>query len=125
MPMRASLRPPLPRPWKNPAIGAEGRASLPRAWKDRDIGAERLRDIARRGVVVGEIVDQLLGPDRGRLRQDIPVQRGADEGIGGGVDIDREGRDRLLADQLERILRDRSELVAADIMIAARDVGFL
>ncbi len=89
----------------------------PGAGEDRDIGAERLIGRARRSVAIGEIIDHLLGPHRRRLGQDVAVERGADEGIGGGVDIDREGRDRILTRDLERILGRGGELVAADIVI--------
>jgi hypothetical protein len=42
-----------------------------RAGEDRDIRGERLLRGARRGIVIGEIVDQLLGPHRRGLGQDI------------------------------------------------------
>ena len=74
----------------------------------------------RRRVIVGEIIDHFLGPHRGRLGQDILVQRGADPRIRSGVDVDREGRDRRLADDLERVFGEVGELVAADVVIGRR-----
>ena len=102
-------------------------ARRPGAREHGDIGAERLSRALRRRIVVVEIVDHFLGPDRGRLRQDVLVERGPDPGIGGGVDVDREGRDRRLADDLEGVFGDVGELVAADILVGrrpdARDVA--
>src|SRR6185369_14527453 len=85
--------------------------------EERDIGTERLRRGLGRGIVVMEIVDHFLGPDRRRLGQDILVQRGAHPAVGSSVDIDREGRNRRFADDVERILGEGGELVAALVMV--------
>jgi hypothetical protein len=57
-------------------------------------GSARLRP----GIVVVEIVDQLLDPHRVARRQAALVEEPADIGIAGGVDVDREGRDRVIGD---------------------------
>src|SRR5260370_1293482 len=89
-------------------------ALLPGAREDRDARPERLVRRRRRLVAVREVVDQLLDPHRVRLRQDVAAERGPHEGIGRGVDVDREGRNRRLADEPERIIRRAGELIAPD-----------
>src|SRR5206468_10642646 len=44
----------------------------------------------------------------------VAVEGGPHEGVGRGVDVDREGRDRRLADLAEGIVRRAGELVASD-----------
>ena len=63
--------------------------------------------VARRGrVVVGEVVEQLLDPDRVLRRQRALVEEPADVGVAGGVDVDRERRERLVPDAEERVVDD-------------------
>ena len=45
--------------------------------------------------VIGEVVDHLLDAHAIGVRQLARLQRPAHEGIGGGIDIGREGRDRV------------------------------
>ena len=96
-------------------------AVRPRAGKHRGRDPERLGGRCRRLVGVREVVDQLLGAHRRRLRQDVAVERGAHERIGGGVHVDRERGDRRLAHHLEGILAGARELVAADIFGGGQD----
>src|SRR5690606_7941030 len=50
-----------------------------------------------------EVVDQFLHPHRVGPRQDALLQRAADEGIGSGVHIDREGRNGIFGGGPDRI----------------------
>ena len=92
----------------------------PRARHHRDIGAERRLLRPRRRVVIAEVVDQFLAPHRIRLREDVAVERRAHPRIRRRVDVDREGRDRDLANDLERIFVGMRELVAALIVVRRR-----
>ena len=82
------------------------------------MGGERGLAACRRRIVVGEVVDQLLDAHRIGLRQHALVERGAHEGVGGGVHVDGEGGDRLLGRDLHRVRVERGEAVAALVAVA-------
>ena len=80
-------------------------ARRPGRGRHRHGGEEGLVARGRLGVAIVEIVDQLLDPHRIARRQLAVVEEAADIGVGGGVDVDREGRHRRLGDALDRIDR--------------------
>ncbi len=77
--------------------------ALPGAVGQLDAGGEGLLFAFRLGIVVVEVVDHLLGADRALGRQAIGIEEPSDVGIGGRVDVYREGRQRLLRHQHEGI----------------------
>ena len=83
---------------------------------------ERVAAARRRGrIVVGEVVEQLLDPDGVLGRQLVLLQQeAADVGVAGRVDVDREGRERLLDGPHEGILLNPVERLA----VAARPLGW-
>ena len=86
--------------------------SIPGRGDDGDRGLERCVGSFGRGVGVGEIVDHLLDAHRVLLRHFPGIEGTAREGIGGRVDIEREGRDGLGGDLLDAIVREHRQLVA-------------
>ena len=107
-----SISKPLMPIWTSRVSGFHGVGMTETLASKRHVGARRPR------IVVGKVVDQLLDPHRVLLRQHAVVQRGAREGIGRRVDVDGEGRDRLLGRKMDRVGVDLLELVAALVMIA-------
>ncbi len=90
----------------------ELRALVPRRRHD---GYGRLERLFRRlgsFPVVGEIIDQLLDTHGIGVRQAAGQQRAADIGIGGRIDIRREGGDRIGRDALHRVRIGRGEALA-------------
>ena len=85
---------------------------VPGRGHERDAGRERGLAALGAGVVVGEVVDELLDPHRVRLRQHPAVEGRAHEAVGGGVCVDRERGDRLLGDHLDGVGVEARELVA-------------
>src|SRR5262249_10297575 len=57
-------------------------------------------------VVVGEVVDQLFDADRVTRRQLAVAQEAPDVAVGGAVDVDAEGGERVRRDGEKRILGD-------------------
>ena len=85
-----------------PVLGVPGAAG--------HLDVDRERVVAGRGrVVVGEVVDQLLDPDGVLRRPRVLVEEAPDVGVGGGVDVDREGRQRGGPHAEERVLDDPVE----------------
>jgi len=81
---------------------------IPGAAGDLDIHRERV--VAGRGrVVIREIVQQFLDPDRILGGELILIQEPPDVGVTRRVDVDRERRERLLGDADERVIHDRGE----------------
>ena len=66
--------------------------------------------------VIGEVVDHLLDADRVGLRQVAFLQRAPREGIGRGVDVDREGRDRVFGGGVDRIGLEFLDAVAVFLL---------
>ena len=80
---------------------------IPRAAGDLDMHGEGVRaGGGRRGVVIGEVVEQLLDADGVLRRQHVLGEVTADVGVAGRVHVDREGRERLGRRRAERVLRD-------------------
>ena len=85
---------------------------VPRRGQHRDRRPEGRAAVLGQRIVVGEVVDHLLDA-HGLLRRQLRrIERPAHEGIGGAVDIDREGRDRLARHALDRVGGWRREAVA-------------
>src|SRR5690606_31111383 len=74
--------------------------------RGRDLGAHAERHFARgrRGVAVAEVVDELLGADRVRRRAHAHAQHAPHVAVAAGVDVDGEGRDRLLGGAPHRVV---------------------
>ena len=86
-------------------IPVEPMFTVPRAGVDLDVRGER-GTVARRGIVVGEVVDQLLDAD-GVLRRELAVgQELSDVAVRGRVHVDGEGRKRVLDGTAEGVLGD-------------------
>ena len=92
-------------------------AGLPGAGRHDHAGREGPGALGRQRIVVVEVVDQLLDAHGVLLRHHAAIQLAPHEGVGSRVDVDREGRDRVLGDPLDRVLCDRLELVAADVFV--------
>jgi hypothetical protein len=67
-------------------------------WARRELGVDRERAvlILRCGIGVVEVVDELLGANRVRIRQHTLIEQAADVGVGGRIDVDRKGRHGVL-----------------------------
>ena len=107
-----------PRPPRQ-VVAAQADAEQPRIGvprRRRHVGrdGERPRPVLRGGIIVAEIVQHLLGPHRRLRRQLAGVQHPPDIGVGAGVDVDREGRDRRLGDGQHR--SDRLAVIAFAIV---------
>ena len=93
------------------------RLGIPWRGHDGDIRLERRVQAVGCRVVVREVVDELLHANRVRGRQYTLVEPRPHEGVGRGVDVDGEGRDRLFGDDLDRVRVERLEAVAALIAV--------
>ena len=78
---------------------------VPRA--GREFGGHRERIVAvRLRIIEAEVVDQLLDAHGARGRQRPVGQEPADVRIGGGIDVDRERRQRIVRDATQAALVD-------------------
>ena len=77
---------------------------VPRARADLGGGAEGHVPALRQRIGIAEVVDELFDPHRIGLRQAPLDQDAADVGIGTGIDVDAEGRHRLLQGALEGVV---------------------
>ena len=85
---------------------------LPRAAGHLDVCSEG-NVVLRAGVVVVEVVDQLLDPDRVRRREPpFSEQEPPHVGVGGRVDVDREREKRLILYSAEGVFDKAVVLVA-------------
>ena len=76
--------------------------------------------IRRRSVVVVEVVDQFLDPNRIGSRQLVGThQEVTGLAVAGRVDVDREGAERMLGDSFEGVVGDRFEPIAGNARTAA------
>ena len=81
---------------------------LPGAGGDLDVHGEGIgAGGGRRGVIVGEVVEQLLDADGVRGREHALGEEAADVGVAGRVHVDRERRERLGRRCVEGVLGDR------------------
>ncbi len=78
-------------------------ALVPGRGEQSEIDGERIVRALRPGIGVVEIIDHLLDSHRIDGRQHALLQETPDIGVGCGVDVDRQGRDRIFAHQLHRI----------------------
>lgn len=83
----------------------EAMPGLPRAGGDLRVDCERPGS-GGRGVVIGKVVDQFLDANRPGRRPVALLQESADVGVGGGVDVDRKGRQRRGGDELKAAFVD-------------------
>ena len=91
----------------------ELRLTVPRRGGGIERDGEGCATIRRARIIVAEIIDHLLGPHRGGWRQ-LPLRQiAAGIGIGAGIDIDREGGDRLVRGEFDR--GDRFAVIALAI----------
>ena len=84
----------------------EGMGGGPGAGGGLDVDGEGIFAL-RRGVVIGEIVDQFLDADGVGGRELAGFQKAADVGIGRRVHVDGEGGERFIEDRPERVGRER------------------
>ena len=85
---------------------------VPRRRHHADGGIERRFGAVRPLPVVGKIIDHLLDAHRIGLRQNSFLQRPPHEGVGRSVDVDREGRHRVLQRGLHGIGLEGLDAVA-------------
>ncbi len=95
-------------------------ARRPGRGRHRDVRLERLVRRGRTLIAVVEIVEQLLHTHRVARRQRAVSEEAAHIGVGGGIDVDGEGRDRLLADALHRIGRRVRVFLGVEIWLLHR-----
>jgi hypothetical protein len=69
----------------------------------------------RQRVIVAEVVDQLFGAHGVLRRQAAGIEHAAHVGIGCGVDVDREGRNRIGGDDVDRVGIDVLIIFAVDV----------
>jgi hypothetical protein len=67
--------------------------------------------VVRQGIIIIEVVDQLLYADRILGRQLSVIEKAADVGVGGRVDVDGEGGQRVLGDLQKAVLVDPGVLL--------------
>ncbi len=80
---------------------------IPGAAGDLDMHGEgMLARFRGRRVVIGEVIQHLFDAHRVPGRQHVLGEKAADVGIAGGVDVDREGRERLAGRPVERVVDD-------------------
>ncbi len=82
----------------------EQRLRIPRRRRHFRSHAERHVAARRRRVAVVEIVDHLLDTHRVLRRQLAGVEEAAHVGVRAGVDVDGERRDRLIGDEVHRVV---------------------
>ncbi|MCY1298203.1 hypothetical protein D9M70_476770 [compost metagenome] len=87
-------------------------AAVPRRRGHRHRRLERLGGGFRARPIIGEVIDHLLDPHGVTLRHLPFHQRAAHEGVGRGVDINREGGDRLGQNAFDRIAVGLAEVLA-------------
>jgi len=79
--------------------------------------------VARRAVIIAEVVDHLFDAHRTRRRQPALVDEPPDVGVGGSVHVDRKRGKRTLADQQERVFVDAIVGFGVEILaVASRKV---
>jgi hypothetical protein len=82
----------------------EQRLRIPRRRRHFRGHAERHVAARRRRVSIVEVIDHLLDPHRILRRQLAAVEKAPHVGVRAGVDVDREGGDWLLGDQVHRVV---------------------
>ena len=100
---------------RQPVIGVPGTA------RDLDVHGERVRAGFRwRGIVVGEVVEQLLDADGILGRERVLREEAPDVGVAGRIHVDRERRQRLAGRPMERILHDRVIGLETPVQVLAK-----